>query len=210
MPAGTRTGARGASLEVDTRPAGDPRRLPAAVSTKPGPSRAFGMRESLRSEPSWNAGRRARFAKREPRRKARWMVISVFRRFAFLYFLRRWLLHPDRGAASLHSLASSDDDRERRRSVPSRLQYAPDAHRIAGTGEHFRTVAGLGVCRLASSQPTPCRPRARLIWDRQIRRMTDGNRVRGSVRRCATFSAGDASSALSDHRPTPSCSLISR
>src|SRR5580658_2136092 len=87
MPAGTMTGVRGAPLEVGAALAGATRRLQAQRPRSLARCRAFGMRESLRSEPRWNADGRAPLARGEPQRKLRRIRISVFRRSASFFFL---------------------------------------------------------------------------------------------------------------------------
>jgi hypothetical protein len=78
------TDARGASLEVWDDVGGTP-----AAWRPPHeawPELRLWDEESLWQEPWWNAGRRARLARRELYRKVQWIRISVFRRSAFLFF----------------------------------------------------------------------------------------------------------------------------
>jgi hypothetical protein len=60
------TGARGASLEVPHRLAGNPPRE--LVCHEAWPRLSLGMNSPIGTEPWWNAEWRARFAKRAPRR----------------------------------------------------------------------------------------------------------------------------------------------
>src|SRR6202167_5507970 len=90
QPAGTRTGARGASLEVPHRLAGTPPRE--LVCHEAWPRLSLGMNSPIGTEPWWNAEWRARFAKRAPRREVRLVSTRVVRRSASLFFFRpSWL-----------------------------------------------------------------------------------------------------------------------
>ena len=67
QPAGTRTGARGASLEVPHRLAGNPPREP--VCHEAWPRLSLGMNSPIGTEPWWDAERRARGDPRAPHPK---------------------------------------------------------------------------------------------------------------------------------------------
>ena len=104
-PAGTMTGARGASLDWDRHGAGNARgaaqglRPPVGAAVedrtlRPSP-RKHGLtlslrdEQSLRREPRWNAERRAAPAGAAPHRKVRWLDVCAFRRSASFFFFRR-------------------------------------------------------------------------------------------------------------------------
>ncbi len=90
QPAGTMTGARGASLEVPHRLAGNPPRE--LVCHEAWPRLSLGMNSPIGTEPWWNAEWRARFAKRAPHREMRLVPTRVVRRSASFFFLRTsWL-----------------------------------------------------------------------------------------------------------------------
>src|SRR5580692_10140636 len=90
QPAGTMTGARGASLEVPHRLAGNPPRE--LVCHEAWPRLSLGMNSPIGTEPWWNAEWRARFAKRAPRREMRLVPTRVVRRSASFFFFRTsWL-----------------------------------------------------------------------------------------------------------------------
>jgi hypothetical protein len=81
------TGLRGASLDWDRRGAGNAAIRPRP--RKPGPTLSLRDEQSHWREPRWNAGRRARLARRAPRREVRRFRNSVFRRSAS--FFLPWL-----------------------------------------------------------------------------------------------------------------------
>src|SRR5580658_5400394 len=87
MPAGTMTGVRGAPLEVGAALAGQTRRFQAQHPRSLARCRAFGMRESLRSEPRWNADGRAPLARGEPHPKGAEDTDQRLSAFRFLFFL---------------------------------------------------------------------------------------------------------------------------
>src|ERR1700691_1190983 len=83
QPAGTMTGARGASLEVPHRLAGNPPRE--LVCHEAWPRLSLGMNSPIGTEPWWNAEWRARFAKRAPHREMRLVPTRVVRRSASFF-----------------------------------------------------------------------------------------------------------------------------
>ena len=88
MPAGTMTGARGASLEVGAVLAGATRRCGSAVH-EAWPELSLRDEQSLGQEPRWNAERRALPQERD-RAARRGRLDTAFRRSAsFLFFFRR-------------------------------------------------------------------------------------------------------------------------
>src|SRR6202522_877268 len=90
QPAGTMTGARGASLEVPHRLAGNPPRE--LVCHEAWPRLSLGMNSPIGTEPWWDAERRARSALRAPHPERCGGWIRVCRRSASLFFFRTsWL-----------------------------------------------------------------------------------------------------------------------
>src|ERR1700691_1282046 len=85
QPAGTMTGARGASLEVPHRLAGNPPRE--LVCHGDWPRVSVGMNSPIGTEPWWDAEWRARFAKRAPHREMRLVPTRVVRRSASFFLL---------------------------------------------------------------------------------------------------------------------------
>ena len=78
MPAGTMTGARGASLEVDAVLAGATRRIVGAAVHEAWPELSLWDEQSLGQEPRWNAERRAAPAGAAPHRKVRRLDFAPF------------------------------------------------------------------------------------------------------------------------------------
>ena len=108
QPAGTRTGARGASLEVPHRLAGNsPREL---VCHEAWPRLSLGMNSPNGTEPWWDAERRARSALRAPHPKGAevgyasvGVPLPCF--FPFLHFVARSADREDTGVHRRGSLA---------------------------------------------------------------------------------------------------------
>src|ERR1700691_6737504 len=84
QPAGTMTGARGASLEVPHRLAGNPPRE--LVCHEAWPRLSLGMNSPNGTEPWWDAERRARGDPRAPHPAGRGRWLRVCRRSASLLF----------------------------------------------------------------------------------------------------------------------------
>jgi hypothetical protein len=88
MSPGITTGVGGASLDWDRR-----RRVTPVQTTSQEAwpeAEPLGWNNSLRREPWWNAGKRARSVERAPHRKMRRLVTCVCRRSAsFIYFVAR-------------------------------------------------------------------------------------------------------------------------
>jgi hypothetical protein len=138
MPAGTRTGARGASLEVPHRLAGNPPRE--LVCHEAWPRLSLGMNSPIGTEPWWDAERRARSALRAPHPARVRRLATRLSAFRFLVFFRSYISWLE---ARIVRMPVSTAGVLWRRSVRRAKKFSSrdddsGADRIARTEEHAR------------------------------------------------------------------------